>query len=189
MAAGGTRRVYFALWPDPAQQVELAEAAQAAVAESQGRVIPAGNLHVTLAFLGSVPQARLADVSAVGARVAAETSASEARLSFTGLECWKRAGVLCAVTKEDDPVATAVSTGLKRQLVAAGFAPDLKPFRPHVTLSRKVHITGEKARTGQDAPLAAAPVVWTFAAFALVDSRTEVEGAIYTVLDSFRIGR
>lgn len=187
MAAGQTRRVYFALWPERAQQTELAEAAKALVAESRGRAVPAGNLHVTLAFLGSVPEVRLADVRAVGARVAAEASVSEARLSFTGLECWKRAGALCAVSEGGDTVATALADGLKRELVAAGFVPDLKPFRPHVTLAR--NITAESAHARRDDVLRLSPVVWRFASFALVDSKTAAQGAIYTVLDSFRIGR
>lgn len=188
MAAGGARRVYFALWPDRAQQAQLAEATRAAAVESGGRAMPAGNLHITLAFLGSVPEARLADVRAIGARVAAEVSVSEARLSFTCLEYWKRASALCAVAEESDPAAAALADGLKRELVAASFAPDLKPFRPHVTLARRVRIVAGRERA-QDGALALRPTVWTFSSFALVDSRTEAEGAIYTVLDSFQIGR
>jgi len=185
VAARDTRRVYFALWPNPAQQVELAEAAKAAVAESRGRAVPAGNLHVTLAFLGSVLEARLADVRAIGARVAAKASAAESRLSFKRLECWKRAGALCAVAEEVDPVTAATADGLKRELAAAGFSPDLKPFRPHVTLVRK--LAGGRERIPGEG-LTLRPILWTFSSFALVDSRTEADGAIYTVLDSFRIG-
>jgi len=188
MTAAGTRRVYFALWPDRAQQMELAEATKAAVAQSHGRVVPAGNLHVTLAFLGSVLEARLPDVRAVGARVAVETAASGARLSFASLECWKRAGALCAVADGGDPAAAALAEGLRRELVASGFAPDLKPFRPHVTLARKVRAVGERERTSNDG-LARRPIVWAFRSFALVDSRTEAQAAIYSVLDSFQIGR
>jgi RNA 2',3'-cyclic 3'-phosphodiesterase len=187
MAAGGTRRVYFALWPDRAQQAQLAEATKAVTVESRGRAVPAGNLHVTLAFLGSVPESKLVDVRAVGARIATGAS-SESRLSFTRLECWKRAGALCAVAEESNPAAAALADALKRELVAAGFAPDLKPFRPHVTLARKVLIVGGRERAHDDG-LALRPIVWTFRSFALVDSRTEAQGAIYTVLDSFQIGR
>jgi 2'-5' RNA ligase len=130
----------------------------------------------------------LADVRAIGARVAAEASAAESRLSFTRLQCWKRAGALCAVAEESDPVATVISAGLKRELVAAGFGPDPKPFRPHVTVARKVRVVGGRERI-RDEGLPLRPIMWTFSSFALVDSRTEADGAIYTVLDSFRIGR
>jgi len=187
MTAGRTRRVYFALWPDSAQQAELVEATKATVVESRGRALPAGSLHVTLAFLGAVPESRLVDVRAIGARIAAAAS-SQSRLFFTRSECWKRAGALCAVAEQTDPVAAAIADGLKRELVAAGFAPDLKPFRPHVTLARKIRIVRGREHTRDDG-LALRPILWTFSAFALVDSRTEAEGAIYTVLDSFRIGR
>lgn len=188
MTPARTRRVYFALWPDRAQQEALAEATKAAVAESDGRVVSAGNLHVTLVFLGSVPEARLADVRAVGARVATKSSAPGARLSFARLECWKRAGALCAVAEERDAAAVALAEGLRRELVASGFAPDLKPFRPHVTLARRVRAVGERESSSKDG-LARHPIVWAFTSFALVDSRTEAQGAVYTVLDSFQIGR
>ena len=77
---------------------------------------------------------------------------------------------------------------MKRELVAAGFTPDLKPFRPHVTLARKVRVAGGRERI-RDEGLELRPIRWTFSSFALVDSRTEEDGAIYTVLDSFRTGR
>src|SRR5262249_46260475 len=144
------------------------------------RAVPSGNLHVTLAFLGAVPESRLVEVRAIGARVAG-TISSESRLSFTKLEYWTRAGALCATAAAGDPSATALAAGVKSALVAAGFAPDLKPFRPHVTLARKV------PRADGDV-LSLSPIVWTLEAFALVDSRTEAAGAIYTVLESFRIG-
>ncbi|MDE2447406.1 MAG: hypothetical protein KGO22_00440, partial [Gammaproteobacteria bacterium] len=44
----------------------MAEAARKAVGASGGRPVPAANLHITLAFLGSVPTRRLAELAEAG---------------------------------------------------------------------------------------------------------------------------
>lgn len=54
-------------------------------------------------------------------------------------------------------------------------------FRPHVTLARKVY---RSART-----IELQPVTWSFTDFVLVDSKTLPEGAVYTVLERFPLGR
>jgi RNA 2',3'-cyclic 3'-phosphodiesterase len=188
MAGAGTRRIFFALWPDSRWQAALAEATRQAVLDSGGRAVPVESLHATLAFLGSVPEARLLDVRA--AAIASVGVASSVHLALTRLEYWKGAAVLCAVA-EENPAVAALATGLKTQLIAAGFAPDLKPFRPHVTLARKVRVArpaDRRQHDGKDDPLRQQPVIWTFNQFALVDSRTCAHGPVYTVLDSFQLG-
>ena len=61
------RRLFFAFWPDVETRHELARACRKAIKVSGGRPVAVDNLHVTVAFLGFVPQERLAEVSAVGA--------------------------------------------------------------------------------------------------------------------------
>ena len=73
----------------------------------------------------------------------------------------------------------ALAAALRDATAAAGFRPDLKPFRAHVTVARKV------ARFAT-APVLR-PVVWRFAAFALLESRTEESGAVYSVIESYSL--
>jgi 2'-5' RNA ligase len=65
--------------------------------------------------------------------------------------------------------------------LAAGqiFAPDLKTFRPHVTVAHKASRPG---RIGKMHPVAA-----RFAELALVESRTLPEGALYSVVESYSL--
>src|SRR5205807_403857 len=65
-----TRRLFFALWPDAGQRAALVHATRKAVRSSGGRPVPEESLHVTLAFLGSVPERRVAELQAIARRVA-----------------------------------------------------------------------------------------------------------------------
>jgi 2'-5' RNA ligase len=184
--------LFFALWPDRALQVALADATQGVVLASGGRPMPADNFHVTLAFVGSVPESRVAKVEAVGHQVAAEVERTPVQLTMDAIEYWKKAKVVCATVQVSPSagarppdamgarLADTLSTALKSRLTAAGFTPDLKPFRAHVTLARKVP-TGTH---GGSVP----PVHWTFTEFALVESLTESQGAVYRVLGTFSFG-
>lgn len=159
-------------------------------AQSAGRPVPAANLHVTLAFLGSVPERRLGELGEI-ARSAA--SSADLELTFDRLEYWRAAQLLCALPAERPAPMGALAQSLQDRLAACGFAPDRKrawsvgvnitsPFRPHVTLARKVY---RSPRT-----IEMQPVTWSFTDFVLVDSKTRPEGAVYTVVGKFSaVGR
>ena len=180
--AAPARRLFFALWPDETQRRALEHAAAKAVRHSGGRPVPVANLHVTLAFLGSVAAARVPDLQ----RSAREQEARLAHdappaLTFARLAHWKEAQILCALAAEPSPGAHGLAVALQEATAALGLSPDRKPFQAHVTLARKV------VRPG--APLRLRPVVWSFDAFALIDSRTEPSGPVYSVVESYPLIR
>jgi RNA 2',3'-cyclic 3'-phosphodiesterase len=143
--------------------------------------MPPEFFHVTLAFLGSVPEERVSEVKAIARQVATEVALTSVEVCFDVIEYWKKAGVICATARADSRAdgtrAGTLASALKSHLTAAGFAPDLKPFRGHVTLARKI------SRPVRQSDLS--PVGWSFTDFALVESRTETRGAVYRVLESF----
>jgi RNA 2',3'-cyclic 3'-phosphodiesterase len=164
----------------------LIQATREAVRPSGGRPVPAGNLHVTLAFLGSVPERRWQELGEIARSAAqslrpelapADLSGELLELVFDHLEHWRAAHVLCASPAELPKPAEVLARELKDRLLGGGFTPDLKPFRPHVTVVRKVSRPGPVGRMP--------PVVWRFAELALVESRTLPEGALYSVVESF----
>ena len=65
---------------------------------------------------------------------------------------------------------------MRGSLTQAGFSPDLKPFRAHVTVARKV-------RDPQPLELGA-PVHWSCAVLALMESRSGGRGSVYSVVES-----
>jgi 2'-5' RNA ligase len=99
------------------------------------RWIAAGNLHVTLAFLGVVPASRLAPIGRVLERVAADTAPFD--LQARGLGAFpnpRRARVVWVGI--ESAALPAVARRVHAGLAEEGFAPDARAFTPHVTIGR-----------------------------------------------------
>ena len=177
-----SRRLFFALWPDEPMRQAMVRATRKAARSSGGRPVRADNLHVTLAFLGSVRQEQLAELAEIARQAAGPRPGSGPALvlAFDHLEYWRAAQLLCALPGQAPEAVGALARGLQDLLAGRGFAPDLKPFRPHVTVVRKVSRAGRLARMPQ--------VVWSFTELALIESRTRPEGALYSVVESFPLG-
>ena len=187
MSGAPARRLFFALWPDEEQRAALVHAAARIVRHCGGRPVPGQSLHVTLAFLGNVPEPRLPELSAIARRTAAAfpRDAVPIAVSLDALEHWAKAQVLTVLECKEQaqtpaPGAAALARILSAETAAAGFSPDLKPFRVHVTVARKV---ARPPRTG-----AMRKVEWSFDEFALIESRTLEEGPVYSVVESYLLG-
>ena len=155
-------------------QEALANAVSSIVREADGRPVPQKNLHLTLAFLGSVPESRVDALRAVAEQCSRTLSARDVPIVITldTLDHWRKSEILCATAHTTPPAAVTLAEALKRALGEAGFAPDLKPFRTHATLARKVHRVTHELRMP--------PVRWTFRDFHLVESRTDPSGSLYS---------
>lgn len=188
MSGAPARRLFFALWPDEAQRAALVRAAAKIVWHCGGRPVPASNLHVTLTFLGSVPESRLEELSTIARRVAATfpQDAMPLAVSLEALEHWAKPQVLAALgsrTMTQEGAASGVvelARLLTDETAAAGFSPDLKPFRVHVTVARKVARPPRSSAVGK--------IRWSFESFSLIESRTLAEGPVYSVVESYVLG-
>jgi 2'-5' RNA ligase len=179
-----TRRLFFALWPDEAVRAAFFHATRKAARASGGRPVPSPNLHATLLFLGSVVESRVPDLMTIGVRVAATSGTQAGQLVFDRIEFWDKARVLVATASAAYASVSALSDILQEQnLKSSGSVRfDItRAFRPHVTLARKVH------RPPRFMEMEA--VTWSFADFALVESKTLPEGSVYTVLERFPLSR
>ena len=159
------KRLFFAL--NPASRVRAEVAAVQDALDVQGRAVPSANFHVTLAFLGMQDAGIIPDVCAAAASV-----------PFPGCEIvldrlgrFKRAGVLWLGASEVPPVLADFQHRLVGALLAAGIGYDRKPWKPHLTLYRKL----------RTAPPTMAPVAvrWRLDGFSLVESVSVNRGVIY----------
>lgn len=102
-----------------------------------GRFSREENFHLTLAFLGEVPEERVADVKAAMSRV----TVPEMTLVFHKTGCFRRdSGEIWWIGAEENETLSALQRDLMKELKAAGFRPDDHGrFRPHITLAREMH--------------------------------------------------
>ena len=171
-------RLFFALWPSSAMQEQLAAAASPVIgALRSGRPVPRENLHLTLAFLGSVSEASLAMLEHLAHAASRSAAAPALELTFSALEYWPRAQLVCAAVRSAPDEVAAFAEALKQRLTSDGFAPDLKSFRPHVTLARQVRQRPVERTLPQ--------VRWSFREFALIESRSSPGGSLYSVRASW----
>lgn len=94
-------------------------------------------MHLTLAFLGDVPDDRVA--AAERALRAGAAGAPALGLEAAGLGAFpdqRRARVLWAGVSGDLRELAALQASLTRELLSEGLEVDDKPFHPHVTLAR-----------------------------------------------------
>lgn len=173
------RRLFFALWPSDTVRAELAAAAQSHAA--LGRAIAARNLHVTVVFLGAVPEQRVAHALETALSVQKLTFDGKFLLHFDRVEFWRRSSLVCLTAEHVPPELQALVTALRAGLRERGFElrGEHETFRPHVTLVR------DAAR----APAAGGvvSVQWPVDSFALVESEVGQRGSEYTVLEHWRL--
>ena len=171
--APASRRLFFALWPDAALRDEASRRVAALVAAAGGRPQRPDQLHVTLVFLGSVAEGRLDVVHAVGAR----TSGVPSSVAFDRLEHWRKPQVLCLTASQVPPPVVALVEELRATLAAEGLPTETRPYRPHLTLARKVLRIDARAEVE--------PLLWRADSVTLVESRSGAEGSRYEPLASW----
>jgi RNA 2',3'-cyclic 3'-phosphodiesterase len=99
--------------------------------DSQVRWVPPQNLHVTLKFIGSVPQEKLEPIIEALRRVRAD---KPVKLNFRGMG-GSSAGVYW-IAIEPCPALEALAAHIDHSLEPLGIASENRPFNPHVTVAR-----------------------------------------------------
>ena len=170
MTGSGKRRLFFALWPEGETRRGLASAADAVHRGANGRPVPHENLHITLAFLGSVDEAGSQCVRAAAARLSGERF----DLTIDRPGWWKRTGILWLGPSTGPAELNRLVKALWAELEPCGFWPDFRDFHPHVTIARRCR----KAELADFEP-----VSWPVEAVTLLESHTGQRGASYTVIE------
>jgi 2'-5' RNA ligase len=174
VAGRGKRRIFFALWPDLAARDALAALSVQTASRCGGRPVPAGKLHLTLAFLGDVQTARVDDAR----RAAATIRARPFDLVLDRLGSFRRARVAWAGCQSPDPALLQLAAALAQALRKEAFVLEARPFSPHLTLVRDLRdALRDEAMT---------PVGWPAQSLALVESDRRSGG--YRTLEQWPLG-
>lgn len=161
-----SNRYFFAAWPPAATAAALEGWAK----KLEGRVTPAQNIHLTLAFLGPV-----ATEKALQAARSIEGRAHA--LPLEKAQYWKHNRIVWARPRETPPALVALVEELHGSLRRAGYALDDRPFAAHVTLLRSAPAPRELP------PLPG--VEWPVSEFTLVRSAVSNEGSAYEIVQRF----
>jgi 2'-5' RNA ligase len=190
-----TRRLFVALEPPEPVRRRLGALAEdlrrgAGRAGDEVRWVPPANVHLTLQFLGAVPEERVAAVEAALGEAAAE--ARPLSLSVRGVGGFpnaRRPRVVWAGLEGDVAPLAALVAGLGARLGKLGFPPEDRPFSPHLTLGRARDgrgapgLGGALARAGQ-----AEPAPWRASEVVLFESHLSPRGPRYEAIARVALG-
>lgn len=144
-------RLFFAIWPPPQTAAALEQWARGC----EGRVVPAANIHLTLAFLGEADPAPAQSAARRVRGRAHELPLEQARY-------WKHNRIVWAGPQETPPDLAELVSQLHFHLGTEKFVLEKRPFAAHVTLLRDASPPKAPARLPQ--------VGWPVREFALVSS-------------------
>ena len=167
-------RLFFALWPDDGVRARLARWSRELRAVCGGRAVRPENLHVTLAFLGSVEDGRIEEVE----RAAGEVAPRAVSLVLDQPGYWKHNRIVWAGASAAPPELEELVLELRNALARSRIGFDSKPFASHVTLLRE-------AREPRAMP-ELEPIRWEVDGFALLRSQLLARGGGYEILNSWK---
>jgi 2'-5' RNA ligase len=176
-------RAFLALDFDEPMRARLAEARARLEREVTGvRWLSPETIHLTLRFLGpSTPQALESLSTGVEGAVRA-CGPCEARVEGVGFFPTRGSPNVIWAGLVLPPAVLELQAGCERAAVAAGFAPEGRPFRPHVTLGRWRDRVRRPAVPALDlGSTRLGPVI-------LYRSDLRPQGAVHTPLRTFPLG-
>ena len=164
------RRLFFALWPDDTQRDRLRDHISPLAKLVEGRMVYRGDWHVTTAFIGGFPEARLSELQIRAAQIDVEPF----RLCFDRVEFWPRPKVASLVAATVPSELQRLVDAQNSLLTDFGIAIEDRTFRPHITVVRGAR-PFETQRLAQ-------PAVIEWSGFELVESIPRPGGATYRPL-------
>lgn len=166
------QRLFLALWPGEVVRAELAQLA----AETVEHPVPAGNLHITLVFLGASSQSQRECISDAMAHVCGEPF--EIKLDYLG--GFPKSRIQWLGCQQIPPVLLNLVKTLQASLSTCGYDPETRRYAPHITLSRKI-----KQPIFQ---VIETPIYWRVEDFVLVESFSDKAGVGYRVCEKWGLG-
>jgi RNA 2',3'-cyclic 3'-phosphodiesterase len=179
-------RLFIALEiPSPVRENLAALLKSLRAVSPQTRWVRPENLHVTLKFIGEVPETKLA---AMGNALAGARSDQPVALTFRGLGFFpneKHPRVFWAGI-EASPNLKTLAADIDKATEKLGIPPAQRPFSPHLTLARfEPPGLQEELRCAIQENAARAFGSLRAGQFHLIESQLKASGAEYTTLESF----
>ena len=169
-SAAERSRVFFALWPEPETQSQLARLGKALHLEMGGRATRESSIHLTLAFLGDVSAEQL-DVLH---RIAADVVFQPFTMSIDRSGCFAQSKVAWLAPRTTPLPLLSLVEQLEAELKQAGFRLEERPYTPHITVVRDAKCKRIEASL--------VPVEWQVEDFVLVRSQPGKQPSPYSTI-------
>jgi len=161
------KRLFFALWPNERQRELLRDPIKTASSTVEGQGVLRGNWHVTLLFLGAVPETDIPSLRSAMYEIQSEPF----RLRFDRLEFWPRPKIACLLASSVPPALSQLVQKLETLAEGVVSPRQESTYRPHITIARH-------ARSFPSEPLAQ-PVMLEWSGFELLESVSTARGVQY----------
>lgn len=175
MSRQNTKRLFFALWPPHRPRDAIFKVARALKTQTDGRLVNFENLHLTLAFAGSVTEEQQQCME----QVASKIHLPSFKLVLSELGYWPKPKVAWLAPKQTPSGLITLADNLNANLAACGYEADIRPFQAHVTLLRKAKRHPKDTETRE--------INWAVDRFSLVESITHAEGVEYQVIAEWQL--
>ena len=141
------------------------------------------NLHLTLKFLGEIPQTSVADFSKAASRAVVEVTPFSIRLGQTGVfPSHGQPRVLWIGINDLSGELGELHTHLERESAQAGFAKEARPFHPHLTIARLRKPDNARALAVAHKQMEFEPVGIAVTELVVIRSELSSAGSKYTVV-------
>jgi len=160
------QRLFFALWPDNDLRLAVQNLKSLTDITDFGRCISIDNIHITLVFLGQI------DMPAKScAECAAEHIHGKSfKLVLDRLGYWSKPQILWLAPSQIPLELTALYDLMKSRLIKCGVTLDERPYKPHLTLARKVKKPPPRIKIE--------PLTWHVKQYSLMESRQSPGGGV-----------
>lgn len=163
---------------------------QIARAQSELRPLPGSRIawvkplgvHLTLKFLGDVPESDIERISSIVGNAAAKTPPFELKTgSPGGFPNIRKPRILWWGIEESEPLAEA-QMSIDRGLGEIGFPVEKKSFHPHLTIGRVKHLDRDSDIPARFGSFEFKTVTWQVREIRVMSSILKPAGAEYSVL-------
>lgn len=167
------KRIFLALLPDESVVRKIKQRAIKCFSDCQGRVLQKSNWHITLAYFGASDAKNQICIE----EQADNIKAKPFELSLSKCGFWKKPAVAWLAPSEIPNELRQLAFDTQQNLIPCGYKPEDRDYNPHITLVRKA----------KQSPsiIEIEPISWFVNKFCLVESKTEAEGARYTILKTW----
>ena len=160
------------MWPDQITRQSIVEQTKPLLINIPNKIIP-DNLHITLAFVGSVEKSQLPCLLKAARFI--QTKRFTLSLDKTG--CFHQEKIFWLGCQFINPELKNLVTQLNNELKRCDYKPDERLYTPHVSLARQYNSLSYPEFKNK--------IEWQVDSFSLIESRSTAAGVEYHVLDTW----